>query len=53
MEASVLGTGFLGGRRVQWSVVDINNLLYIDFPTDCEVEYLNLEGKVIQQLHLE
>ena len=53
MEASVLGTGFLGERGVQWLWIDINNLLYIDFPSDCEVEYLNLEATILHQLHLE
>ncbi|KAK8818667.1 hypothetical protein WA538_003977 [Blastocystis sp. DL] len=43
MEASVLGTGLL----------DINNLLYVDFPTDCEAEYLNLESQVLVKLGLD
>ena len=43
MEASVLGTGLL----------DINNLLYVDFPTDCEAEYMNLESQILLKLQLE
>lgn len=33
--------------------LDINNLLYVDFPTDCEAEYSNLESFVLSKLNLE
>ena len=35
------------------TTVDINNLLYVDFPTDGEAEYLNLESQVLVKLGLE
>lgn len=50
-----LGAGHRAARcaSARRSTLDINNLLYVDFPRDCEVEYRNLEGFVLSKLQLE